>query len=135
MAEKEGHSKELEALFVEEGEQAVDAKLRSVLEGFVGFTRDGRFHAKPAFLKLSHHKKILLTLLAGQAMVRLKLPGASAERTAESLQNECFVPLKTCRETLSRLKARRLIDKNNAGYFVPTWAISTVAETIEEGDA
>jgi hypothetical protein len=131
MSEIQDRSKDLEALFVEEGEQAVDSKLRTVLEGYVGFTRDGRIVTKPAFLKLSQQSRILVALLARQAMVRLKLEGALLERSAESLQEECLIPLKSCREYLSRLKKRRLIEKNASGYFVPIWAISTVAEALQ----
>lgn len=125
-------SKELEGLLVDEGEQAIDAVLRGVLEPYIGFMRDGRMITKPQFLKLSDPTRILVALLGRQAMVRLGLPGAKAEASADRLQGECMVPLKSCREYLSRFKSRRLLAKNEVGYFVPTWAVSDVAATVQK---
>lgn len=121
---------ELEGLFVDRSEQAIDTVLRSVLEQFVGFTRDGRIVTKPAFLKLAGPSRIMVVLLARQAMLRLGIPGATQEATPDNLAPECLIPLKACREYLSRLKARRLLDKSTAGYFVPTWAVSAASAAI-----
>ena len=121
---------ELEALFVDEGVQAIDSVLRTVLEQFVGFTRDGRIITKPPYLKLSDPTRVLVSLLGRQAMARLKISGVRQEANPEELASECLVPVKSCREYLSRLKARRLLDKNEAGYFVPTWAVSNVATVV-----
>src|SRR5689334_8429441 len=71
-------SKELEALFVENSEQAIDSILRSCLESIVGFTRDGKLVTKSAFLKLPDTAKIIAILLARQAMTRLHVVGASS---------------------------------------------------------
>lgn len=130
-SENSAVSRELEALLVDDSEQAIDGLLRNVLQPYVGFTREGRMVTKPQFLKLSDATRLLAALLARQAMIRLKLPGAKAEASAEELQNECMVPLKSARESLSRFKSRRLLDKNDAGYFVPTWAISDVAAAVQ----
>jgi len=127
MVEQTERSKELEGLFVDESEQAVDGLLRTTLEPFVGFTREGRVVTKPAFLELSHANRLLVMLLARQAAVRLSLPGATMEATAENLQQECMVPVKSCREYLSKMKAKRLLEKNAQGYLVPQWALPTVA--------
>lgn len=129
MAERE-MSKELQALLVDDGEQAIDGLLRRALEPYARFTREGRVITKEQFLKLSDPSKLLVFLLARQAMVRLKLPSAAAESTADTMHSECGVPLKSAREHLSRLKSRRLLDKNDAGYFVPIWAVSNVVDLI-----
>src|ERR1700722_12922195 len=93
---------ELESLFVDEsGEEAIDTVLRTVLEQFVGFTRDGKIVTKQRFLKLSDPTKILVALLARRAMVRLNIPGAKQEAGADQLGAECLVPLKSCRAHLS----------------------------------
>jgi len=130
-AEKQAGS-ELEALFLDDTEQAVDGMLRATLEPIIGFTRDGKLVTKSALLKLPDISRILAALLARQAMVRLKLPNARVEATADQLENEVAVPLKSCREHLSRLKARRMLDKNDSGYFVPVWAIADVCQMINK---
>jgi hypothetical protein len=123
---------QLESLLVEEGEQAVDSLLREALEPFVAFSKSGRMVTKPEFLKLSHQNQILVALLGRHAMVRLKLPGATLEASAETLQSDCLVPLKSAREHLSRSKARRLLEKNATGYFIPMWALSNVASLVKK---
>lgn len=123
-------SKELEALFVDDSEQAIDSILRSCLEPVIGFTREGKLVTKAPFLKLSDSARILAALLARQAMSRLRLLGARSEATAEELAGDCAIPIKSCREYLSRFKTRRLLEKNDAGYFVPIWAIAEVAEAV-----
>ncbi len=123
-------SKELEALFVDDSEQAIDSVLRSCLEPIIGFTREGKLVTKAPFLKLSDSARILAVLLARQAMSRLRLHGARSEATAEELASDCAIPTKSCREYLSRFKTRRLLEKSEAGYFVPVWAIAEVAETV-----
>lgn len=130
MVDETGKTNELESLLVEENEQAVDVLLRKALTGLVGFTREGSVITKPAFLQLSHQNRILVSLLARQAMVRLNLPNASAEAAPGILQAECMVPLKSCREYLSKLKKSRLVDKNAQGYFIPLWAVSNVVDVI-----
>jgi hypothetical protein len=127
MTDQPPTSKELEALFVEDGEQAIDSLLRATLEPLIGFTRDGRLVSKASFLSMPDTMKILAVLLARLAMSRLHLPGAQPEASAEKLANDCAVPLKSCREHLSRFKARRLLEKNDSGYFVPTWEVSDIA--------
>ena len=125
-----GQSSELAALFVEDSEQAVDGLLRSTLEPLLGLTRDGKVITKPAFVKLSIPARILSILLARQAMVRLKVPGAKASATPEELETECLVPLKTCREVLSKLKARRILVKNDEGYVVPVWSVPQAVANV-----
>ncbi len=132
MTEQSSVPKELEALFVDDNEQAIDSLLRTCLEPIIGFTRDGRLVTKAPFLKLPDTARILAALLARQAMVRLHVPGAKAEAGAEQLGTDCAVPIKSCREYLSRFKSRRLLDKNESGYFVPIWAIPEVAEVIQK---
>ena len=130
MTNQQASPGELDVLFVEDSEQAIDGLLRAALVPIIGFTRDGRMVTKPPFLKLPDISRILAALLARQAMIRLKLAGAKLEATPDQLENECGVSLKSCREHLSRLKARRMLDKNDAGYFVPTWAIADVCQTV-----
>jgi hypothetical protein len=128
-AEKE-ISRDLQGLLVEEGEQAIDSLLRTALEPYIAFTRAGRMITKPQFLELSDPAKILVALLGRLAMVRLHLPGAKVEASAEQMQSECMIPLKSTREYLSRHKSRRLLEKNASGYFVPTWSVAEVVSTL-----
>ena len=122
---------ELEALFVEDNETALEGLMRSALEPVIGLTREGRLITKSPFLKLADTSKILTVLLAKQAMTRLNLPSAKPQATADQLEEICQVPLKSCRENLSRLKAKRLLEKDDAGYFVPGWAISDVCQVLK----
>jgi hypothetical protein len=123
-------SNELEALFVDDDQPAIDGALRMALAPVVGFTRDGKLVPKPPFLKLPDTGKILAALLARQAMTRLKIAGATLEATAETLADECAVPVKSCREHLSRFKSRKILDKNDNGYFLPVWSITEAAELV-----
>jgi hypothetical protein len=123
---------ELNSLFLDEGasEQALDLLLSTTLAPLIGFTREGKLVTKPQFLSLSDTSRVLAALLAQQAMVRLGLAGASAESTADDLSGLCQVSLKSCRELLSRLKGRRLLEKSDRGYTVPTWAIADAARAV-----
>lgn len=125
-------SSELESLFVDEGDDAVDSVLKATLEKFVGITRDGKTVSKPGFLKLPDTTRILVALLAKLAKERLKILGASKQGSADELASECLVPLKSAREYLSRLKARKLLEKDEHGYFVPYWAVANVADEISK---
>jgi hypothetical protein len=124
--------RELEALFVDSDEQAVDSLLRATLEPLIGFTRDGKIVTKSGFLKVADTAKILTNLLARQAMVRLQIPGAKLSATPDQLASDCAVPLKSAREHLSRLKAKRLLDKDETGYFIPTYAIPGAVEAVQK---
>ena len=75
--------------------------------------------------------RVLVVLLGRQAAVRLALPGAVPEADAEVLHPECQVRPKSCAEFLSRHKQKHLIEKNEAGYFVPMWAIASVAALVQ----
>ncbi len=124
-------SKELEGLFIDEGEQAVDGLLRETLEPLLGLTREGRIVTKAPFLQHSVPTRVLAILLARLAIVRLHLPNAVAEATAEQLQSECLAPVKACRECLSRLKGKGVLAKNEAGYSIPIWAVSKAVGEIK----
>jgi hypothetical protein len=124
-------SKELESLFVDESEQAVDGLLRSTLEPLLGLTREGRIVTKAPFLGQSVPARILTVLLARLAMARLKVPNARTESTPEQLESECLAPVKACRECLSRLKSKGLLTKNEAGYSIPIWAVSKAVGEIK----
>ena len=130
MTEKDQVSTELQGLFVEDGEEAVDSVLRNCLEKFVGITRGGKIVPRESFLDLTDTSKILVCLLARLAKVRLNIPGATNCGSAEELAGECIVPVKSAREYLSRLKARKLLEKSASGYLVPAWAVGNVAREI-----
>jgi len=123
----------LQSLLVDEGEQAIDIRLSEALKNFLAFTKEGRLVTKPEFLKLSHPNRILVVLLGRHAMVRLSLPDSVPEATPEVLEKDCLVPLKSCREYLSRLKTRRMLEKNEKGYYIPTWALTTAADAVNKG--
>ena len=78
-------SSELEALFVDDQQPAIDGALRLALAPVIGFTREGKLIPKAPFLKLPDTAKILAVLLAKQAMTRLKVPGVAPEANAEDL--------------------------------------------------
>ncbi|MGC1107717.1 MAG: hypothetical protein WA876_14380 [Candidatus Acidiferrales bacterium] len=124
---------QLESLLVEDGEQAIDTLLEETLKPFVGFSRSGQMITKPEFLKLSQPDRLLVCLLGCHVMVRLKLPNASLELAPEALEKECSVPLKNAREHLSRCKARRLLEKNARGYYIPSWAVLSVCKIVKKG--
>jgi hypothetical protein len=126
-----GTSKELESLFVDDSEQAIDALIRTTLAPLVGLTRDGKIVARDAFLKLSLPARILAVALAHLALTRLGVPDASVHVSAERLAIECMAPLKACRESLSRLKAKNVLSKDASGYFVPVWAVAKIVGEIK----
>jgi len=125
-------SKELESLYVDNDEAALDSMLRMALSPLLGFTRDGKIISKDPYLRLSLPARILSSLLARLAMVRLGVPGAKAESTAEDLAEDCLAEVKACRECLSRLKGRKLLDRNQGGYFLPIWAASKAVAEIRK---
>jgi len=129
----EQYTNPLQGLIVDEGEQAIDTRLNEVLRSFLAFTKDGRIVSKPEFLKLSHPNRILVALLGRHAMVRLCLPNAALEAAPEDLVRDCLVKLKSCREYLSRMKTQRLLEKNEKGYFVPTWALPNATDAVKKG--
>jgi hypothetical protein len=131
MSVSTGASRELEALFVDEGEQAVDGLLKATLEPLLGFTRDGRIVTKAQFLKLQLPAKVLSVMLGRLAIVRLNVPDSKAEATAEQLASECMATLKAVRECLSRLKRKNLLAKNDLGYFIPMWAVAKAVQEIQ----
>ena len=131
MSVSTGASRELEALFVDDSEQAVDRLLKAALEPLLGFTRDGKIVTKASFLKLRLPAKVLSVMLARLAIVRLKVPGAKAEATSEQLESECMATVKAVRECLSRLKRKNLLAKNGAGYFIPAWAVTKAVQEIQ----
>ncbi|MGB6484839.1 MAG: hypothetical protein WBE86_15240 [Candidatus Acidiferrales bacterium] len=121
---------ELEALLVDTEPEDTDRLLRSCLEGRVAFDRaSGRLIVRPGLFELSHPERILVLLLARQAMRKLGLE-VPVEVDARGLATEAQVDLKSCREQLSRLKAKRRIEKGDSGYFVPTWNTFLVAKDL-----
>lgn len=132
MPEQGTKAVQLESLLVDEGEQAIDSLLHETLKDLVGFTKSGQLVTKPEFLALSNRSRLLIALLGRHVMVRLKLPGATLEATPETLQSQCLIKLQSCREDLSRLKALRLLEKNETGYYVPTWAIKSATSTVSK---
>lgn len=131
MKDENKTTSELEALLIDDAEEAIDSILRRVLEPYVAFARSGRMVTKPAFLELGGSVRLLVALLGRQAAVRLALPGAAVEANVEMLHAECQVPRKSCAQYLSRYKQKRLLEKNEAGYFVPTWAMASVAAAVQ----
>ncbi|HKV27290.1 MAG TPA: hypothetical protein VJN90_03315 [Candidatus Acidoferrales bacterium] len=130
---KEAAKSELEALLVDTEPEDTDRLLRSSLEGRVAFEKaSGRLIVRPGLFDLSSPERILILLLARQAMRKLGLE-VPAEVDARVLATEAQVDLKGCREQLSRLKAKRRIDKNDGGYFVPTWNTFLIAKELCDG--
>lgn len=117
-------------LLVDE-DRVTDDLVRDLLISFVGLSKtEAKIVPKPPFTKLPHPQKILLYLLARHAMVRLKIPGASLAANAENIAEGSLVPIKSCRETLSRLKAAGLVEKGEDGYAIPAHSLLRVEGEI-----
>jgi hypothetical protein len=119
-----GNSKstELEALLVENEEGDVDKLLLEALEGRIAMERgSGRIVPRPGLFKLSQPQRLIVLLLARHAALKLGLPDAKLEVPTEDLASCCQVPVKSCREQLSRMKAGGLINKGSSGYVLPSW--------------
>jgi hypothetical protein len=113
---------ELESLLVENEEGDVDKVLRMTLEGRIAIERSsGLIVSRPGLFKLSQAQRLIVLLLARHASYRLGIPNISLEASAEDLASGAQVPVKNCRELLSRLKASGLISKGTAGYTIPKW--------------
>ena len=123
---------ELDGLFSDENKM-IDGLLRQRLEPLVGLSRDSdRIVAKPPFLKLSYRGKLVTYLAARHAMVRAGIPGATLEVEAPKAAQHTFVPLPRCREQLSRLKAKGLVESNEQGYFIPGSNLLVALEELGE---
>lgn len=131
MSKPERRSVELEGLLVDADEGEVDRRLRAALHGKVVVDRGtGRIIARPALLSLPQGQRLLVLLLARHAVLRLGLGDGEVEVDPESLASESQVNLKTCRELLSKLKAKGLVTKGDRGYKVPEWNILLVAQDL-----
>ncbi len=124
---------ELEGLLVDGQEADVDRTLRRALEGKVAFERGtGRLLVRPGLFNLPQHQRLLALLLARHAMVRLGLSEAHLEADAVTLADEAQVSIKNCREYLSRLKAKRIVEKRPEGYVLPSWNVLLVAGKLAD---
>ena len=127
-------SSELESLFADSGEADVDHRLRECLAGKVAIERaTGRLLVKPPLFELPQQDRILALMLTRHAIRRLGVPDAQLEADPATLAGEGQVSLKNCREYLSRFKAKRVIEKGNAGYYVPDWNLLLVIDRVSGG--
>lgn len=123
---------ELEALLIDSEEADIDKRLREVLEGKVAFDRtSGRLVVRPGLFALGQRERVLVLLLGRHALVRLGLPDACLEVDPAVLAEQAQVPLKNCREYLSRLKSKRIVEKKARGYALPTWNILLIADELK----
>src|SRR2546427_2034755 len=119
---------ELEALIVDNREGEIDRALRQVLEGRVAFEREGgRVLVRSGLYDLPQQQRLLVLLLARHAATRLGLPRAQLAVELATLAEEAQIGIKSCREYLSRLKARRIVQKTTTGYELPAWNIMALA--------
>jgi hypothetical protein len=115
---------ELESLLVENQEGDIDRILREALEGRIAIEgSSGLVVPRPGLFKLSQSQRLVVILLARHAASRLGILNVSLEVPAEDLAGGAQVPVKNCRELLSRLKGIGLIQKGASGYFLPKWNI------------
>lgn len=132
MANETKRRSDLEALLVDGEERDVDRRLREVLDGKVAFERaTGRVLVRPRLFRLGERQRLLVLLLARHALVRLGVRGAQLEVDPAVLAEEAQVALKSCREYLSRLKRKRIVEKKPRGYVLPTWNILFVADQLK----
>ncbi len=108
--------------------KVTDELVKELLAPYVGLSKtEDKIVPKMEFTQLSQQQRILLYLLARHAMVSLNIPKASLHAKSERIAESCLVRLQTCRETLSRLKADGLVEKNKDGYSLPVHSLFRVA--------
>jgi hypothetical protein len=124
-------SSELEGLLVENEEGNVDKLLFEALEGRIAMERSsGRIVPRPGLFKLSQPERLIVLLLARHAAMKLGLPEATLEVAAEQLATDSQIPVKSCREQLSRLKASGLVNKASSGYVLPSWNLLVAMDEL-----
>ncbi len=124
----------LEDLLVEEDDQNVDMLLGDVLKGRIAIEKaTGRVVPRPGLYRLSEQRRLLLLLLAPHAARKLGHAEAQLELSAEQLASQGQVPIKNCREQLSRLKGQAVISRGSNGYLLPAWNVLLAAETLSTG--
>jgi len=117
-------------LLVDE-DKVTDELVRELLLPYVGLSKaEDKIIPKPEFTVLAYPQRVLLYLLARHAMARLKIPGGSLAANPEKITMGCLVPKKSCGETLSRLKAAGLVEKDKDGYLIPVHSLLRVAAEI-----
>lgn len=112
-------------------DKVTDELLKEQLEPYLGLSgTEDKIVPKPEFLELSQTKRILLYLLGRHAMVRLEVLGASLGAKTEKIAESCLVPQKSCTETLSRLKAARMVDVVNGEWMIPVHSLLRVTSEL-----
>jgi hypothetical protein len=129
----EKHKSELEGLLVDAQEGDLDRALLAALEGRVALERSGkRLLPRPLLFDLSIRHRLLGLFLAREAMARLDLGEHEAEVEAAVLATESQVPIKTCREYLSRMVSQKLLEKGRQGYRLPRWNVLRALDELKE---
>lgn len=122
----------LEELLIDE-DKVTDDLIKELLSPYVGLSKsEDKIVPKHGFADIPQPKRVLLYLLGRHAMERLKIPKASLSASTEKIAESCLVPLKSCREILSRLKGDGLIAKNKEGYLIPVHSLLRVAGELRE---
>lgn len=135
MAEKTNSPSRLRSLIVDSTGTDTDELLFRVLENRIAFEKStGRLLPRHGLFELDWKQRLLLLLLARRARLRLEFPAASEQATAAELAAEAQVPIKTCREYLSRLKSTGLIERKGEGYALPDWNTLRAAEELSKRD-
>lgn len=112
-------------------DKVTDELLKEHLEPYLGLSgTEDQIVPKPEFLKLAQPKRILLYLLARHAMVRLEIAGGSPGAKTEKIAESCLIPQKSCTETLSRLKAARMVDVENGEWMIPVHSLLRVTSEL-----
>jgi hypothetical protein len=127
---------ELEKLLVDTAEGDVDRILLEALNGRVSLDRaTGKILPRPGLYKMPQRGRLIVLLLARHAVRILTLPGANTEATPEALAAEAQVPVKSCREYLSRLKSSGVVQKGSVGYELPVWSIFRAVEELDSASS
>ncbi len=125
---------ELEGLLVEEEDRNVDKLMADVLTGRIAVEKaTGRVVPRAGLYRLSEQRRLLLLLLAPHAARKLGHADAQLELSPEQLASQGQVPIKNCREQLSRLKGQGVISRGSNGYLLPPWNVLLAAETLSTG--
>lgn len=122
----------LEDLLVDE-DKLTDELVKNSLAPHLGLSKSSdQIVPKPGFSELPQPTRILLYLVSRYAATKLKLPGASLSASVDKISENCMIPIKSCREILSRLKGTGLISKDQGGYLIPVHSLLRVTGELNK---
>jgi hypothetical protein len=131
MPEKTNVPSILKSLIVDSTGSDTEEVLFKALQNRISFEKTtGRLLPRQGLFELDGRRRLIALFLARQARGRLELPRGAEQANATELASESQMPVKTCREYLSRLKSIGIIERRGNGYYLPEWNILRAAEEI-----